>query len=58
MGVAVAVSAVLGFAEATLFFIVPDVYLTLLAVQGAPVALGGCVAAVTGALVASISATS
>jgi membrane protein YqaA with SNARE-associated domain len=40
-----------GIGEATLFFIVPDVYLTFLAVQGAPVAWVGCVAAVAGALV-------
>ncbi|MDH3206289.1 MAG: hypothetical protein OEO79_06740 [Gemmatimonadota bacterium] len=51
MGLAIALSTLWGFAEATLFFIVPDVYLTLLAIQGAQVAWAGCVAAVGGALV-------
>ena len=51
MGVAIAVSVVWGVAEATLFFIVPDVYLTFLAIRGKRIALVGCAAAVAGALV-------
>lgn len=54
MGVAIAVSALWGFAEATLFFIVPDVYLTVLAIRGSRVALTGCVTAVAGALVGGV----
>lgn len=54
MGVAIAVSALWGFAEATLFFIVPDVYLTFLAIRGTRVALAGCAAAVAGALVGGV----
>jgi membrane protein YqaA with SNARE-associated domain len=51
VGLAVAIGALWGFGEATLFFIVPDVYITLLAIQGTSIALIGSAAAVAGALV-------
>jgi membrane protein YqaA with SNARE-associated domain len=46
----VLISALWGLGEATLFFIVPDVYLTLLAVRDRRASLRGCVAATAGAL--------
>jgi membrane protein YqaA with SNARE-associated domain len=48
------VSALWGFAEATLFFIVPDVFLTFLAIRGVRVGLLGCAAAVVGALIGGV----
>ena len=39
-----------GFAEATLFFIVPDVYLSLVAIRDTKAGLVGCLFAVGGAL--------
>lgn len=50
MGLGIAVGLLWGFAEATLFFIVPDVALTYLAIAGPQEAWFGCVAAVAGAL--------
>ena len=50
MGIAVALGAVWGFAEATLFFLVPDVALTYLAILGPPYAWAACAAAVVGAV--------
>jgi membrane protein YqaA with SNARE-associated domain len=44
------VAAVWGFAEATLFFIVPDVWLTFVVERRWRPALGGCLVATAGAL--------
>ena len=46
----VLVAAMWGFSEATLFFIVPDVFLTVVALRDRRTALRGCGAAVAGAL--------
>jgi membrane protein YqaA with SNARE-associated domain len=51
MGVAITIGALWGFGEATLFFVVPDVALTLLAILGPAPAWAACIAAVAGALV-------
>jgi membrane protein YqaA with SNARE-associated domain len=45
-----AVAALWGFAEATVFFLVPDVYLTAVALRDRRAALRACLAAVAGAL--------
>lgn len=50
MGLGIAVGLAWGFAEATLFFLVPDVALTYLAIAGPQEAWLGCAAAVAGAL--------
>jgi len=50
MGLGLAIGALWGFAEATLFFIVPDVGLTLLAILGPEEAWAGCMAAIGGAI--------
>ena len=53
MGVAIA--AVWGFAEATLFFLVPDIWLTVLVVaRGLRIGMMGCGAALAGALAGGI----
>lgn len=44
------VAALWGFAEATVFFLVPDVYLTAVALRDRRAALRACVAALAGAL--------
>jgi membrane protein DedA with SNARE-associated domain len=52
----VLVAALWGFAEATLFFLVPDIWLTLLAVKrGRRPALLGCFAALAGALLGGLA---
>ena len=51
MGLSIVLAAMWGFAEATLFFIVPDVLLTFLAILGPESAWAGCAAAIGGALV-------
>jgi membrane protein YqaA with SNARE-associated domain len=51
MGLGIAIGAVWGFAEATLFFLVPDVALTFLAILGPREAWAACTAAVAGAVV-------
>ena len=50
MGIALLLGAVWGFAEATLFFIVPDVALTFIAILGPEHAWAACAAAVIGAV--------
>lgn len=50
------VAALWGFAEATLFFLVPDIWLTLLAVRhGLRPALLACLAALAGALLGGLA---
>ncbi len=49
-----AVAFLWGFAEATLFFIVPDVWLTLMSLRGIRKALVGCVYAASGALMGGV----
>jgi membrane protein YqaA with SNARE-associated domain len=44
------VAALWGFAEATLFFIVPDVFLTVVALRDRRAGFRGCAAAIVGAL--------
>lgn len=51
MGLGIAIGLAWGFAEATLFFLVPDVALTYLAIAGPGQAWIGCAAAVVGALI-------
>jgi membrane protein DedA with SNARE-associated domain len=50
----IAVAAVWGFAEATVFFIVPDVWLTIVAVTSPQRALPASVAAVIGAVAGGV----
>ncbi len=53
-GTAVLVAGVWGFAEATLFFIVPDVWLSIVALRDRRAALLACAAAVAGALTGGV----
>jgi membrane protein YqaA with SNARE-associated domain len=51
MGIGILVGAAWGFAEATLFFLVPDIGLTFLAILAPGQAWAGCASAIAGALV-------
>jgi membrane protein YqaA with SNARE-associated domain len=51
MGLTLLVAVLWGFAEATLFFIVPDVWLTWVALSDLPLALRACAATIGGAVV-------
>jgi len=52
----VLIAGLWGFAEATLFFLVPDIWLTALAVRrGLKAALLGCLAALAGALLGGLA---